>query len=109
MTPPPDYLGTADVWTILDLIVAEWTTDPQAGACFDARIVERAKQLIIQRRVLLAPNPPVHVVLTHSQLMALRSLVLHYTQLPGHTEVFIDVVRDLETHPEDLLVRLMYG
>jgi hypothetical protein len=37
-----DYLATADVWTVLDLIVAEFTSDPTSTACFDRRIVDRA-------------------------------------------------------------------
>lgn len=42
---PDDYLKTADVWTILDLIVAEWMSDITAAQCFDARIIDRARQL----------------------------------------------------------------
>jgi len=45
-----DYLQTADVWTLLDLIVAEWTSDPTSVQCFDLRIVERAKVLVEARR-----------------------------------------------------------
>jgi hypothetical protein len=45
-----DYLKTADVWTVLDLIVAEWTSDPTSVQCFDLRIVERAKALIDAHR-----------------------------------------------------------
>lgn len=45
-----DYLKTADVWTLLDLIVAEWTSDPTSVQCFDLRIVERAKVLNEARR-----------------------------------------------------------
>lgn len=40
-----DYLATADVWTILDLIVAEFTSDPMSTQCFDSQIVDRAIQL----------------------------------------------------------------
>jgi hypothetical protein len=40
-----DYLKTADVWIILDLIVAEFESDPTSVQCFDLRIVERAIQL----------------------------------------------------------------
>lgn len=45
-----DYLAKADVWTLLDLIVAEWTTDPQSVQCFDLRIVARATVLVEARR-----------------------------------------------------------
>lgn len=40
-----DYLATADVWTVLDLIVAEFTSDPLSVQCFDLRLVARAKEL----------------------------------------------------------------
>lgn len=33
---------------ILDLIVAEWTTDPTSVQCFDLRIVEEAKAIMAQ-------------------------------------------------------------
>jgi hypothetical protein len=108
MPTPHDYLETADVWTILDLIVAEWSSDPQSVQCFDLRLVERAKQLIIGRRVDLAQNELVHLSLTPSHLMALRSLVAEYLYLtPRRTEVYIDAVRNVETSPEELLERLM--
>lgn len=37
-----DYLATADVWTVLDLIAAEFRSDPTSTACFDRRLVDRA-------------------------------------------------------------------
>ena len=37
------------VWELLDLIVAEWESDPSSVACFDLELVIEAK-LIIQRR-----------------------------------------------------------
>lgn len=40
-----DYLQTADVWTVLDLIVAEFESDPMSVQCFDLRLVARAKAL----------------------------------------------------------------
>jgi hypothetical protein len=40
-----EYLKTADVWTVLDLIVAEFESDPMSVQCFDLRLVERAKEL----------------------------------------------------------------
>lgn len=42
---PTDYLATADVWTVLDLIVAEFDSDPQSVVCFDLRLVRRAQEL----------------------------------------------------------------
>lgn len=56
-----DYLERADVWTILDLIVAEWTSDPTSVACFDARIVTRAIELNNQHKGLSNPNKPQNV------------------------------------------------
>lgn len=50
MATESNYLEKADVWTLLDLIVAEWTTDPTSVQCFDLRIVERAKVLVEARR-----------------------------------------------------------
>lgn len=41
----PEYLDTVDVWIVLDLIVAEFKSDPQSVQCFDARLVKRAIQL----------------------------------------------------------------
>jgi hypothetical protein len=40
-----DYLATADAETILDLIAAEFQSDPQSVQCFDLRVVERAIEL----------------------------------------------------------------
>lgn len=50
MVDPADYLKTADVWTVLDLIVAEWTSDPTSVQCFDSRLRERAAVLVDARR-----------------------------------------------------------
>lgn len=40
-----DYLATADADTILDLIAAEFQSDPESVRCFDLRVVERAIEL----------------------------------------------------------------
>jgi hypothetical protein len=40
-----DYIAQADVWTILDLIVTEFKSDPLSTQCFDRRIVDRAIEL----------------------------------------------------------------
>jgi hypothetical protein len=45
-----DYLATADVDTILDLIAAEFQSDPQSVACFDLRVVARAIELSVAWR-----------------------------------------------------------
>lgn len=31
---------------IMDIVVAEWSSDPQSVACFDLRLVDEAKNLI---------------------------------------------------------------
>jgi hypothetical protein len=43
-----DYLATADVWTVLDLIAVEFRTDPTSVQCFDGRLVQRAIALAAQ-------------------------------------------------------------
>ena len=40
-----EYLEKADVWAVLDLIVAEFTSDATSVQCFDARLVKRAIEL----------------------------------------------------------------
>jgi len=39
-----------DAWRLLDLVVAEWESDPLSVQCFDLRIVEEAKQAVKRRR-----------------------------------------------------------
>ena len=39
-----------EAWKLLDLIVAEWNSDPQSVQCFDLRIVERAKTAVKRRK-----------------------------------------------------------
>jgi hypothetical protein len=60
--------------------------------------LERAKVAVAQPQV-----PP----LSPSEVMALRDIVLAYLLWPTHTEVFVDVVHDVETTPVQLLERLM--
>ena len=45
MTPLQEYLATASVWEVLDIIVAEFKSDPRSVQCFDARLVARAIEL----------------------------------------------------------------
>jgi len=40
-----DYLAKASVWTVLDLIAAEFESDPTSVACFDLRLVARTIEL----------------------------------------------------------------
>lgn len=112
-----DYLETADVWTILDLIVAEWSSDPQAVQCFDLRLVQRGKALLRERAQQIADvraadsadqSQPVRVELTASELLALRDLVARDLQLPDVPTLFVDIARGgIETTPEQLLLRLV--
>lgn len=45
-----NYLETADVWTVLDLIAAEFEFDPMSVQCFDSRLVRRAIALAREHR-----------------------------------------------------------
>jgi hypothetical protein len=49
----------------------------------------------------------VTITFTPSQVMALATLVGEHMRMAGHTEVFIDAVRCVETTPEDLLKILL--
>jgi hypothetical protein len=51
-----EYLTTADVWTVLDLIVAEFTSDRRSQACFDERLVARA--IVLNREHRREPEVP---------------------------------------------------
>ena len=44
------YALDKEAWRLLDLIVAEWSTDPMSVQCFDLRIVERAKHAVSRRK-----------------------------------------------------------
>jgi hypothetical protein len=39
-----------EMFTLLDLIAAEFRSDPMSTACFDARIVERVKAVVQKYR-----------------------------------------------------------
>lgn len=45
----PRYEPWRTVWDVLDAVVAEWDTDPMSVACFDLRLVARAKGLLKAR------------------------------------------------------------
>lgn len=49
-----DEASKADirVWELLDLICAEWRTDPLSVQCFDARIVQEAIALVERRKAM---------------------------------------------------------
>ena len=44
------------------------------------------------------------LILSRSQQMALQSLLVEYMRHPDATEVFVDVLNDVETTPSDLLL-----
>ena len=41
---------TKRAWQILDLVVAEWESDPTSVQCFDLRIVEEAKTIVREQK-----------------------------------------------------------
>lgn len=45
------WKNDAEAHALLDLIVAEFTSDPTSVQCFDLRIVERAKMCVAKRKV----------------------------------------------------------
>ncbi len=40
------------VWQLMNIICAEWKTDPQSVQCFDQRIVEEAIALVNRRKAM---------------------------------------------------------
>lgn len=47
-----------EIYELLDLIVAEWESDPMSVQCFDLRIVERAKKTVEPFRKLKRLSRP---------------------------------------------------
>ena len=48
----------ARVWQIMDLVCAEWESDPTSVMCFDLRIVQEAIALVRRRKAMLDPFNP---------------------------------------------------
>ncbi len=46
------------VWQLMDLICAEWQSDPQSVACFDLRLVQEATELVARRKRMRDPFNP---------------------------------------------------
>lgn len=46
------------VWHLMELICAEWESDPMSVQCFDLRVVEEAKALVAKRKRMLDPFNP---------------------------------------------------
>ena len=52
-----NWKNNDEAFALLDLIVAEWTSDPMSQQCFDSRIVDRAR-LCVAKRKKYEENPP---------------------------------------------------
>ncbi len=48
-----DFQNDMEAHAVLDLIVAEFNSDPMSVQCFDASIVERAKACVLKRKQLM--------------------------------------------------------
>lgn len=96
-----DYLETADVWTILDLIVAEFQSDPMSVQCFDARVVKRA--IALNRAHRDAPGvavPPSGDVRTQADWGAfLRERHLLILEWTAEGQSFERIARSLSMDP----------
>lgn len=46
------------VWQLMDLICAEFETDPMSRQCFDGRVVDEAIALVKRRKVMRDPFNP---------------------------------------------------
>ncbi len=57
-----DAQSAADkrVWQLLDIIAAEWQSDPMSVQCFDARIVVESIELVKRRKAMGDPFNPLH-------------------------------------------------
>lgn len=86
-----EYLARADVWTVLDLIVAEFTSDAHSVQCFDRRLVDRAIALNKERRAAryeLGQTPLEDQADRDAVLLALAILSL---DRPGWIEYLRDI------------------
>lgn len=54
----PDELGPteAEMFALLDLIDAEWRSDPTSVQCFDARLVARVRAVVEKHRKRARPT-----------------------------------------------------
>jgi hypothetical protein len=51
------FENTREAFRLLDLIDAEFRTDPQSVQCFDLRIVERVRKCVESRKEFVRRNP----------------------------------------------------
>lgn len=49
---------TRRAWQILDLVVAEWESDPASVQCFDLRLVDEARNIVRKQKKSLDPYNP---------------------------------------------------
>jgi hypothetical protein len=49
-----NFTNQREAFEVLELIVAEFNSDPMSVRCFDLRVVERAKQCVAKRKAFLA-------------------------------------------------------
>ena len=49
-----NFSNQREAFDVLDLIVAEFNSDPMSVQCFDQRVVERAKQCVAKRQAFLS-------------------------------------------------------
>lgn len=52
-----NFKNGQEAFRLLDLIVAEFESDPVSVQCFDLRIVEAAKSCVAKRRQFVKNNP----------------------------------------------------
>lgn len=55
---PPEELGPveAEMFALLDLIDAEWRSDPSSTACFDLRLVAKVRAVVEKHRKAAKPT-----------------------------------------------------
>lgn len=91
------YLDTADAMTLLDLIVAEWTSDPSSVAYFDARVIARATVLVREWRTGTAPaRDETHPLIAATAATVAESLANHFAAagipMPRETRIKLDTL-----------------
>ncbi len=52
-----NFANEKEAWVLLDLINAEFQSDPMSQQCFDSRIVERVKACLAERKDFEATSP----------------------------------------------------
>jgi hypothetical protein len=52
-----DFENTREAFILLDLVAAEFASDPMSVQCFDLRIVERVKECVAKRKAFVKAHP----------------------------------------------------